>query len=64
MDMFLTMRLYLHVNCIILLSWIVLNGTVFDIQTVLTLNWNVWNWTDHSYENGLGIKEPTKVDMP
>ena len=25
-----------------MLNWIVWNETVFDIQTVLTLNWIVW----------------------
>ena len=25
-----------------MLNWIVGNGTVFDIETVLTLNWIVW----------------------
>ena len=33
-----------------MLKWIVLNGTVFDIETVLTLNWIViyrtsWHFT-------------------
>ena len=27
------------------------------------LNWIVWNRTDYLYENGFGIKLPTKVDM-
>ena len=28
-----------------MLNWIVWNGTVFDIETVLTLNWFViYNW--------------------
>ena len=33
-----------------MLNWIVSNGTVFDIETVLMLNWIVWNRTDHLYE--------------
>ena len=28
------------------------------------LNWIVWNRTDYLSENGFGIKQPTKVDMP
>ena len=27
-----------------MLNWIVWNGTVFDIETVLTLNWIVSKW--------------------
>ena len=30
-----------ELNCVLMLNWIVLNGTVFDIETVLTLNWIV-----------------------
>ena len=30
-------------NCFCMLNWIVLNWTAFDIETVLTLNWIVWN---------------------
>ena len=36
--MFLTIKLYLHLNCILMLNSIVRNGTVFDIETLLTLN--------------------------
>ena len=32
-------------NCVLMLTWIVWNGTVFDIETVLALNWIVWNRT-------------------
>ena len=39
-----------------MLNWIVCNGTVFDIKTVVTLNWIVWNRTDYLYKNGSGIK--------
>ena len=28
-----------------MLNWIVWNGTAFDIETVLTLNWFVWHLT-------------------
>ena len=28
-----------------MLNWIVWNGTVFGIETELTLNWIVWNRT-------------------
>ena len=28
-----------------MLNWIVCDRTVFDIETVLTLNWIVWNRT-------------------
>ena len=35
--MFLTIILYWHLNCVLILNWIVWNGTVFDIETLLTL---------------------------
>ena len=35
--MFLTSELYLHLNCVLMLKLILFNGTVFDIETVLTL---------------------------
>ena len=38
---FLMIKLYLHLNCVLVLSWIVWNGTVFDIETLLTQNWIV-----------------------
>ena len=38
----LILRLYLHLNCVFMLNWIVSNGTVFDIETVFTLNGIVW----------------------
>ena len=28
--------MYLHLNCVLLLNWIVWNGTIFDIETLLT----------------------------
>ena len=28
------------------------------------LNWMVWNGIDYLHKNGLGVKWPTKVDMP
>ena len=31
----------IEVNCVLMLNWIVWNGTVFDIETLLTLNWIV-----------------------
>ena len=34
-------KLYLYLNCMLMLNWTVGNGTVFDIETVLTLNWIV-----------------------
>ena len=34
-------KLYLHLNCVLMLNWIAWNGTVFDIETLLTLNWIV-----------------------
>ena len=34
--MFLIIKLYLHLNCVQLLNRIVLNGTVFHIETLLT----------------------------
>ena len=58
-------------------NWIAWNRTVIVIETVLTLNWTVWNRTVwnrtvwiawkrviYLYKNGLGIKYPTKFDMP
>ena len=33
--MFLTIKLYLHLNCALMQDWIVWNWTVFDIETVL-----------------------------
>ena len=33
--------MFLQLNCVLMLNWIVWNGTVFDIETVLTLNWIV-----------------------
>ena len=41
MEMFLTIKPYLHVNCALMLNWIISNGNVFDIETVFTLNWFV-----------------------
>ena len=35
----------IELNSVLLQSWIVWNGTVFDIKTVLMLNWTVWNST-------------------
>ena len=29
-----------------MLNWTVWNGTAFDIETVLTPNWNAWTRTD------------------
>ena len=37
----LTIKFYLHLNCMLMLNWIIWNGTVFNIETVLTLNWIV-----------------------
>ena len=39
-----------------MLNWIVWNWTVFDIETVLTLNLIVLNRTDYLHKNGFGIK--------
>ena len=39
--MFFTIKFYLHLNCVLMLNWIIWNWTVFDIETVLTLNWIV-----------------------
>ena len=41
MEIFFTIKLYLHLNCVLILNWIIWNWTVFDIETVLTLNWIV-----------------------
>ena len=45
--------MYLHLKCVFIRNWIVWNGSVFNIETVL--NWIVWNKTD-LYKNGFGIK--------
>ena len=37
--MFLAIKLYLHLNCVLMLNWIVWNRTVFDIEIVFILNW-------------------------
>ena len=37
--MFFTIKLYLHLNGVLMLNWIIWNWTIFDIETVLTLNW-------------------------
>ena len=34
-------KLYLYLNCMFMLNWIAWNGNVFDIETVLKLNWIV-----------------------
>ena len=31
--------MHLHLNCVLMLNWIVGNGTVSDMETVFTLNW-------------------------
>ena len=36
--MFLTIKLYLHLNSVLMLKGIVWNGTVFDIKTEITLD--------------------------
>ena len=41
MEMFLTIKPYLHLNCVLMLNWIILNRIVFDIEIVFTLNWIV-----------------------
>ena len=50
-----TIKMYLHLNCILMLNWIVWNRTVFDIETVLTLNWIVitaWIiWKGNIFDN-------------
>ena len=38
-------KCFWQLHCVLMLNWIILNGTVFDIETVLTLNWIVWNRT-------------------
>ena len=37
--------MYIHLNCVLMLNWIVWNGTVFDCEIVLTFNWIFWNRT-------------------
>ena len=38
-----------------MVSWIVWNGTVCDIETVFTLNWIVWHRTDYLYKMDLSL---------
>ena len=35
--------IFWRLDCELILKWIVSKGTVFDIETVLTLKWIVWN---------------------
>ena len=37
--MFLTLKLYLHLNSVLMLNWIVWNVDVFDVKTVIVFNW-------------------------
>ena len=39
MEMFLTIKPYLHLNYVIMLNWIIWNRTGFDIKAVFTINW-------------------------
>ena len=41
MEMFFTIKPYLQLNYEHMLNWIIWNGTVFDFETVFTLNWIV-----------------------
>ena len=41
-NVFLTIKKYLHLNCVLMLNLTVWNGTVFDIEPLLTLNWIVY----------------------
>ena len=36
-----TIKLYLHLKCVLKRNWIIWNWTVFDIETLPTLNWIV-----------------------
>ena len=38
-------ELFWHVNCVLMLNWIVWTGTVSDYETVLMLNWIFLNRT-------------------
>ena len=57
--MFFTIKLYLHLNCVFMLNWIVWNRTIFDIETVLTVNWidiyiyiTAWTvWNGNVFDN-------------
>ena len=41
MEMFSTIKPYLHLNGVLKLTWIIWNRTDFDIETVFTLDWIV-----------------------
>ena len=68
MELFLTLKLYVsktelfkmelfrHLNCVLMLNWIVWNWTVLTFNlTVLIQNWIIWNRTVYMFENGFGI---------
>ena len=42
----------------------VLSISQIELNSVLMLNWIVWNRTVHMYKNGFGIKWPTMADIP
>ena len=37
MDTFFTIKLYLHLNCLLMINWIIWNWTVFDFETVIII---------------------------
>ena len=53
--MFFTIKLNLHLNCVLMLNWIVWNRTIFiyctywQLNCVLLLNWIGWNRTDLTF---------------
>ena len=61
-ELFLTLKLYLHLTKLLHIS-----AWMFEIEgflnCVLMLNWIVLNRTD-LHKTGFGVKYPTKVDMP
>ena len=40
--MFLTIKPYLHLNCVLMLNRFIGNRTVFDIETVFTVVGQTW----------------------
>ena len=48
--------MFLQLNCVLMLNWIVWNGTVFDIETVLYTKLNCLKYSWLLVKNGFCIK--------
>ena len=56
--MFLTIKLYLNLNCMLMLNCIIWNRTIFYIETVFKLNWIVCKHNLYLY-----LTELAELDM-